>query len=427
MAKNSTTNTSNGKKKNDKFAKLVGPVDAKIDTEARERLITARIGLLMRHPFFGNLVTRLKLVNADEWLSTAATDGLNLYYNSRFVMLLKTKEVEFLLAHEILHCVYSHLDRKEHRNAQLYNVACDYAVNADLKRHRVGEFITSVPCLFDQKYDGMSSEQIYDDLMKNVQYISVNDLVDQMIDEHMDDDEGDGESDNDDNKEGKGKRPTPMTAEEREKMRQELKQAIINAAQTSEPGSVPAGVERLINSITSPKMPWRELLQTSFTSIVKADFSFMRPSRRSWHMDAILPSQLPGESISIAVAIDMSGSISEKEGALFLSEVAGMMEMFEAYSIYVMCFDTEIYNPQLFTSDDAENIGNYKLMGGGGTAFGCIFNHLKNEGIVPDRLVLFTDLYTCDYGDPEYCDTLFIVKGNPNGTAPYGITAQYDD
>ena len=40
-----------------KFENLIGPMDPKIDNLARERLITARIGLLLRHSFFGNLAT----------------------------------------------------------------------------------------------------------------------------------------------------------------------------------------------------------------------------------------------------------------------------------------------------------------------------------------------------------------------------------
>jgi hypothetical protein len=88
------------KKHSTKFENLVGPTDPKVDALARERLVTARIGLLLRQSFFGNLATRLQLVNADEWCSTAATDGLKFYYNSRFIMMLKPKEVEFLVGHE---------------------------------------------------------------------------------------------------------------------------------------------------------------------------------------------------------------------------------------------------------------------------------------------------------------------------------------
>ena len=88
MSKGTTENTKELAKK---FADLIGPTDPKIDREVREQLVTARVGLLLKSSFFGNLATRLKLVNADEWCSTAATDGRNFYYNSRFVKMLRPK------------------------------------------------------------------------------------------------------------------------------------------------------------------------------------------------------------------------------------------------------------------------------------------------------------------------------------------------
>ena len=427
-------NTKNAKKsrRNKKLDNLIGPTDPKIDAQARERLVTARIGLLLRHSFFGNLATRMTLTNADEWCSTAATDGRKFYYNSRFIMALKPKEVEFLVGHEVLHVVYDHIDRRGDRDPQLFNIANDYAVNADLKRHKVGQFITTVPALYEQKYDGMASEAIYDDLYKNAEKIDMDKLLNQMIDDHLDGD-GDGEGDNesdgegDGNKKGKGKRPT-MTPEERESLKQEMKQAIINAANGADPGSIPKGVERLIKDVTNPVMPWRDLLQTNLTSAIKTDFSFMRPSRRGWHMDAIMPAMTPGEEIDVDVFIDLSGSISTDQGTKFLSEVAGMMSAFDGYRINVACFDTQVYNPQTFTSENLETVDNYKMMGGGGTDFDCIFEHLKQVGRVPTRLIVFTDGYPCgSWGDDNYCDTTWIIHGDPNPNPPFGTYALYDD
>ena len=160
------TDSIDGKSKESKLQHLVGPTDPKIDAEARERLVTARISLLMKHSFFGNLATRLQLINADEWCPTAATDGKYFYYNSRFIMMLKQPEVVFLVAHEVLHVVYDHMDRRGDRDPQLWNIADDYCVNADLKKHRVGEFITTVPCLYDHKYADMPAEEVYDICMR---------------------------------------------------------------------------------------------------------------------------------------------------------------------------------------------------------------------------------------------------------------------
>ena len=413
------------RKRSKKFENLIGPTDSKIDAQARERLVTARIGLLLRHSFFGNLATRLQLTNADEWCSTAATDGLKFYYNSRFIMMLKPKEVEFLVGHEVLHVVYDHMGRRNERDPQIWNIADDYAVNADLKRHKVGQFITTVPCLYEAKYDGKPAEEIYDDLMKNAQKISIDDLVDQMIDDHMD---GDGDdSDGDGDKEGKGKRPK-MTPEERERVRQEVKQAIINAAQSAEAGSLPKGVERLIKQATDPVMPWRELIQTNLTSAIRTDYSWIRPSRRSWHMDAVMPGMTPGEEIDVVVAIDMSGSISNKQAQAFLGEIAGMMAAFDGYKVHVFCFDTEIYNPADFTSENMDTIDGYEPAGGGGTDFDAIFTYLKEQGNVPKRLIVFTDGYPCgSWGDPDYCDTTWIIHGDPDPNPPFGQFALYDE
>jgi hypothetical protein len=156
--------TTNSEKSKSKLAgKLSDTVDPRIDASVREKLVTARIGLLLKAPFFGNLATRLKLVNADSWLGTAATDGRNFYYNTEFVNKLKPCELEFLFGHEVLHNVYDHIGRTgDFRDRRLFNCAADYCVNADLIEQRIGDKIT--PCLFDSKYKGWSAEEVYDDL-----------------------------------------------------------------------------------------------------------------------------------------------------------------------------------------------------------------------------------------------------------------------
>ena len=206
--------TTQNKQEADKFKDLIGPMDPKVDRIVRDKMVQARVGLLMKASFFGNLATRLKLINADEWCGTAATDGRNFYYNSRFIQMLRPKEIEFLFGHEVLHVVYDHMGRCGDRIPKVFNIANDFCVNADLKKHRVGEFITTVPCLYDAKYEGWSSEQVYDDLMKNAQKINLDQLVEKLLDEHLDgdgDDEAKGNSNGNDDKDGKGR---PKLSEE---------------------------------------------------------------------------------------------------------------------------------------------------------------------------------------------------------------------
>lgn len=410
-----------------RFAKLIGPFDAKLDRDVREKLVTARVGMLLRASFFGNLATRLKLVNADEWLSTAATDGRHFYYNSRFVDMLKPKEIEFLFGHEVLHCVYDHFGRRGDRDPQLWNIANDYCVNSDLKKHRIGEFITSVPCLYDAKYDGKSSEEVYDDLYENAEKIDIDTMIDRLLDEHID-----GESDNGNGSQsdqnGSAKGPAKLSDQERAKIRDEIKEAMLNAAQTCDAGNLPAGVKRLIQNLTEPKMNWRELLRMQLESTIKSDYTWLRSSRKGWHVDAVMPGMRNTDAIDIAIAIDMSGSITTEQGRDFLSEIKGIMEAFDSYRIHVFCFDTEVYNCQQYDSDNLESIEEYDLRGGGGTDFDCIFRYLKDADIEPKRLVVFTDGYPCgSWGDENYCDTVWIIHGDKNPSPPFGTWALYGD
>ena len=384
-----TTTSTQNKKESDRFKNLLGETDPKLDRDIREKLITARVGLLLRASFFGNLATRLKLVNADEWCSTAATDGRNFYYNSRFVNMLKPKEVEFLFGHEVLHCVYDHFGRRGDRDPQLFNIANDYCVNADLKKHRVGEFITTVPCLYDKEYEGLSSEEIYDILYENAEKIDISDLLDRMLDEHLDgeDETGDG------GEKSSGNRPK-LSKEERSQIRDEIKEAMLAAASASDgAGNLPAGVKRILQELTAPKLNWRELLRMQLESTIKSDYTWMRASRKGWHMDAVMPGQKPDELIDIAIAIDASGSIDARMLKDFLSETQGIMDQFASYRIHLITFDTRVYNPAQYNSDNLDTMLDYEVAGGGGTDFDCIFEYLKEEQIEPKRLVVFTDGY----------------------------------
>jgi predicted metal-dependent peptidase len=410
----------------EKFKNLIGPMDMNLDRKVREKLITARVGLLLKASFFGNLATRLKLVNADEWCGTAATDGRHFYYNTRFIELLRPKEIEFLFGHEVLHCVYDHFGRRGEREPQIWNIANDFCVNADLKEHGVGEFITSVPCLYDRKYNGWSSEKVYDDLMKNVKKISLQDLIDQLLDDHLD---GEGDGDGDGDKDGGGKGRPRLSEEDRRAIRDELKEAMMAAAATVDgAGNIPAGVKRMIDEMTEPKMNWRELLRMQLESTIKSDYTWMRASRKGWHMDAVMPGMKLDPMIDIAVALDASGSISGTMLKDFLSEIQGIMDSFPAYRIHVITFDTDAYNPAQYNSENLDSICDYEVTGGGGTDFTCVFNYLKENEIEPKRLVVFTDGYPFgSWGDENYADTVWILHGTTSIVPPWGQYAYYEE
>ena len=393
-----------------------------------EKLTTARVGLLLKTPFFGNMATRMKIINADEWCQTAATDGRNFYYNTDFVKKLSTKKLEFLFAHEIGHCVFDHFGRAGSRNRQLCNISQDYAINQILKDEKIGEVIDEVPICLDDKYRGLAWEEIYDQLYEKAEKISMEDLLDQLgdtLDDHINED-GNQSKDGKDKGDKKGKKPT-ISKEEMQKIKDEIKEAMIQSAAAAGAGKTPAAIQRLIKDLTEAKMNWREVLRMNIQSIIKNDYSFTRPSRKGWGTGAILPGLKNDETIDIAVAIDMSGSISMDDAKTFFSEIKGIMDQYEDFNIKVWCFDTEIYNYAEFSQDNVDELLDYEPKGGGGTEFMVNWDYMKEQGIEPKKFVMFTDGYPWgSWGDENYCDTLFIVKGNQSAQSPFGQTVIYE-
>ena len=403
--------------------------------EVHERIITARIGLLLRHPFFGNMATRLKVPAADDWLMTAAVDGKNLYYNTQFFNAMDNKEVEFVIAHEILHMVFNHLGRREDRNPMLYNIAADYIVNNLLVRDRIGAKPKVVECYQDFKYEGWSSEEVYDELFKEAEKNGEEYLkqLGEMLDEHLDMDGDDGEEgageSKDKNGHGTSSKKPKYSKEQIDQIKDQIKEGMLSAAQAAGAGNTPAGVQRLIKELTESKMNWRELLRQQIQSTIRSDYTFSRPSRKGQMSGAILPGMNFADTIDICVSLDMSGSIGNDQAKDFLGEIKGIMDEYQDYKIKLWCFDTSVYNEQDFSADSGESLMDYEIMGGGGTDFMANWHYMKENDIQPKKFIMFTDGYAWDsWGDEDWCDTVFIIHSHhdKNLQAPFGVTAHYD-
>ena len=393
--------------------------------QAIDKLVTARIGLLLRHPFFGNMATRLELIDASDWLPTLATDGRRFYYNIAFVNKMTPKECEFGFGHEVLHNVFDHMGRREGRDPMLSNIAADYAVNQILKDERIGEFPTFIKVFQDNKFRGWSYEQIYNHLYENAEKINLAALG-ELLDEHLEDGAGNDDKNGNSKSNGNGNGPVKISAEDRKKIRDEIKEGMVSAAQSAGAGNIPASVARLIKDFTEPKMDWRELLRMNIQSILKSNFSFSRMNRKSQMSGAILPGMINEETVDVCCAIDMSGSISDKQARDFMSEVKGIMDEYQDFKLSLWCFDTRVYNFAEFTADNADDIMDYQPKGGGGTNFDANYEYMKEHGIEPKRFIMFTDGYPCgSWGDENYCESLFIIHGNDSIIPPFGQHAYY--
>ena len=403
--------------------------------QVEELLIRSRVTMLIKAPFFGNLATRLKFIDATKWCPTLATDGRNFYYNRDFVAALAERdgELEYGVGHEVLHCVYDHMnkDMLGNRDRRLANISQDYVINLDLIEAEIGKKITMVDICFDWKYRGKTWFEVYDELFKQAEeegrVIEV-----PTLDMHLDGDnskdakDAPGEGDNDGTN-----GPIQYSDEEREAIKQEMQNATIQAAKASAGNGVPAGVKRMIDSLLNPQLNWRQLLAMQIQSVIKSDYTMMNPSRKGLDAGFYLPGMDYEETVDLAIGLDLSGSIGDDMARDFLSEVKGIMDQYTNFNIHMFCFDTAVHNPQVFTDTNMDEFMDYELVGGGVTEFDCCFDYMKEQGIVPKKFVMFTDGYPWgSWGDESYCDTLFIVHGRGyNGetpVAPFGITVEYE-
>ena len=379
-----------------------------------EQLTRARISLLLQQPFWGTLATRLVLRDAtdDDWCPTAATDGRYFYYNRNFISKLNKQETVFLVAHEVEHCVYDHMDRRGSRKPKAWNAAADFVINLELHENNIGKLpdpkTSGVTACFDQKYKGMFAEEVYEKLMQDPNQSFPE------FDVHLEPGDGKGE---------------PMSDEERRVLSDEIRAAVMQAAKSAGAGNTPAGVRRMLKDLTEPQMDWREILNMKIQSMIKNDFTWQRCSRKTQAYGIYLPGTKEDVRVEAAVSIDTSGSMSQEMLRDLLSETKGIMQQFNDFKLRVWCFDTRVYNEQQFTPENIDEIDTYDIQGGGGTDFMCNWEYMKEHDIMPERFIMMTDGYPGgSWGDENYCDTLFLIHGDTHRrlVAPFGMTAWYE-
>lgn len=381
----------------------------------QEIIVRARISLLFRHPFWGSLATRLVLkdVTDEGWCQTLATDGRSFYYNRDFVGKLSKEEAIWCVAHEVEHVVYDSMGRRGSRLPKLWNAASDFVINLDLEENNIGKRPNPDTCgvtvLYDNKYSGMFSEQVYEELLKDPEANFPE------FDVHME--PGDGRGDE-------------ISEEERRQMRDDLRSAVIQAAKSAA-GNVPAGIKRLLSELTAPQMDWREVINLKIQSTVKNDYTWARRSRKSISTPYYLPGMKEDFKIDVAVALDTSGSMSDGMLRDLVSEVAGIMSQFADFTLHLWCFDTKVYNYAKFTPDNMNDIEDYEIDGGGGTDFTCNWDFMTEQSLTPERLIVMTDGYpnNSGWGTEDYCDTTFLIHSNTANdiVAPFGTTVYYTD
>lgn len=407
-------------------------------SSAADKLLTARIKLLLREPFFGTLVTRMQIIQ-HAGVECIATEGINIYYNDEWIDKRSVDECMFLMCHEILHVMYRHCGlwgRNGNRNPKIANYAQDYVINYELVDLGIGTMPTGdAEGLYDAKFAHMSFEEVYEELMKDVKIIEATDFF--VFDQHMEPGGGSGagQGDGDGNGEGNDGSGTAASvsnasADDVERAMAQMQAAMISAAQVAKgagKGKIPASVRAILAELEHPVMNWRELIQSTIKSLMKNDYTFTRPSKKCQMSGIILPGYDTDELIHIAIGLDTSGSISNKMLREMLSEVYHAVTSFASFKLHLWCYDTRVHGYEEFDEFNVDDLLEYKPKGGGGTDFEVSYAFMEERGIEPDLYINFTDGYPCSsWGSEAYCDTMFVIHGTTNVKPPFGTFAYYD-
>ena len=352
-------------------------------------------------------------VSFTEDIPTACTNGRDVIYNPDFIKTLDDKELNFVVLHEALHKVYQHMNlwRKLWKeNPMLSNMAADYVVNYAIHEADEQSHIAKRPesALFDLKYKGMTTKQIFDLLKKENEQ------------------NGGGGQGGHDTHDWEG--AEALSDEEVKETAKQIDQALRQGEIIR--GKMQGNKNRSINELLEPKVNWREQLRDFVTATCKNKdkTSWKRPHKRFIGHDIYMPSMI-GESIGqIVVGIDTSGSIGDKELSEFLSEVVAICDDVSPSSIELLYWDTHVAGHETYNQGDYHAlVQTTKPAGGGGTTVGCVNQYIKDKRIQPEAIIILTDGYVeNDWGGNWDYPTLWAVTSR-NNTSPHGKTIHIQD
>jgi predicted metal-dependent peptidase len=358
------------------------------------KIIRARSAIIMSSIFFGCLLVKLQ-PKADASVDTMATDGVHIFYNPDFVTNISDAHLKGVMIHEVLHCALGHHARMGDRDHHKWNMACHYAINPIVVE---GGFSLPPEGLDDPAYHGMSAEEIYSKLPDSP-------------------DSGDGAQ----GWNFGGVMPGSAAGDKESSADevQKWKNAVAEAANVARmQGKMPVGLDRLVDTYLQSKLPWQELLARFVHAVTKNDFNWSRPNKAYMVNYGLYLPTLHSEACgSVALAIDTSGSIGDKELSEFAAELNGVLEQVRPERVTVIYCDAAVQHVEEFTPDQYP----VKLTakGGGGTDFEPVFNY-ANENL-PDIqcLIYLTDLEgSFPEAEPSY-PTMWISNSTKD-TAPFG-------
>jgi len=367
-------------------------------TPTQIKLAKARTSLVLAHPFIGSIALNMKFILDETIDHIAKVDGKSVWFRPSVVDELADDELQFLVAHECFHPMLEHNYRLQGRDPKKWNQAGDYVINELLTLEKIGRM--------PEKYRGLQDSNIY------AAGNGSTDGIYNIIPESNSSKKGGGAGDGF----GEDIQYSTGTAAEQEALAQEMRVMTAQAAQAARmAGNLSKNMERFVDEILNPKVLWTDVLERFLVRNKTDQRTFARPSRRFISNGLYLPT-ISGESMGeIAIAVDCSGSITDKIIAQFAAEITRIKEDMMPTRIHVLYFDSAVSHVESYVPDDTLDI---RPHGGGGTAFSPVMNYMAENGIEPVACVFLTDLCCDDFGDQPNYPVLWV--STERGTAPWG-------
>lgn len=381
-------------------------------SQTRSYEVTEAISALInQQPFFAVILIDLLKITESDSIKTAGTNGRDLIINPEFFKKLNVQERMFVLAHEVLHVIMQHPargtmyadrgvgpDLKEWSHKR-WNCAADYIINDALVADKVGRMPVGGLYHPDFKKD-MIADEVYEKLPDDED-------DSQNWDEHL-----------------PGKEQDAPTKPEIQRV---LKSAE-SAAKSM--GKMPGSMQRVVDDWCEPQVDWRDYLRKVLTAKVGRDeVTWARPNRRKLAVapHVYWPGRASSQAAPIAVEIDTSGSISERELKVFMGELHGMLSSTPPEKIYLMYVDARLHNDEVHEFDDPNELLSVAAQagGGGGTDMTVAFGVIEERALPVNLLIVFTDGYTPFGQPPDGYDVVWCIT-TADITAPWGTTVHVE-
>lgn len=343
--------------------------------------------------------------------ATAATDGVDTVYSQQFISTLTDQELMGLVLHEKMHCAYKHMYTWQwmyEEDPDLANMACDYVINLPIQDRYMKDRFVKLPdggCV-DEQYRGMDAGEVYRKLKQQYPNGLPKGAKGQGFDKHD---------------WSKGKE---MSVKEVDDLTKQIDQAMRQGGILAAKAGV--NVDRSILEMLQPKVDWRDALREFVTnSKVGDDYSsYRRINRRFQSQDLMLPTTFSDRIFRIAVGVDTSGSIGNKELAAFLSEAQSIFESVKPELVDLIYWGHNVAAHETYDENALATLReSTKPKGGGGTAPSCMSTYLNDHGIKPDCIVMLTDGEVFgDWGTDWPAPVLWCIADNKHVTAATGVT-----